>query len=430
MKAARWLAWFAAISCVGTACIDTSGLTGGQRACDVCADAGSGGTCTPASCAGSCVNIESDPNHCGGCGTACRVGEICRGHVCSCPESHTCGATCIDIESDPANCGSCGRSCVAINCTSSCSKGTCVPTLVADKQTEPRDVALFGDNVYWAQRGMYAGSTGVIRAAPKAGGPVVDLARDRAAPNALTVDGTNLFWSQRVANLPYSSSVYQLSLAAGATPVLIGKDFKDMKPANALTSDATSVYLSNEARITRATIGAAGVAVIELAKATAPTGVVVDATSTYFSASDAVYKVPLSGGTPAALPNTTTANPQRLVISKDKSTLYFIGVDAAGGGNGKIYSYALSSGALVTLADKQNKPSDLAVDDTFVYWLNGGDFTLAKAPLAGGTTAPIMLAVSPVPPTKMAVDSSCVFWSYAAPNGASQDAGAVLKVAK
>ncbi|MCY1078806.1 hypothetical protein [Archangium lansingense] len=33
-------------------------------------------------CGGSCVSIESDPKHCGGCDKACATGEACEGGVC------------------------------------------------------------------------------------------------------------------------------------------------------------------------------------------------------------------------------------------------------------------------------------------------------------------------------------------------------------
>lgn len=35
-----------------------------------------------AECGGQCVDVQTDPRHCGECGRACRVGEACTGGTC------------------------------------------------------------------------------------------------------------------------------------------------------------------------------------------------------------------------------------------------------------------------------------------------------------------------------------------------------------
>jgi hypothetical protein len=110
---------------------------------------------TPDNCSGSCVNTQTDPNNCGGCGIPCAEsggtagcinGQCCAnpceplasdlqavccpdGYECTngscCPAGQAfCGGTCTDTSSDPNNCGSCGNRCPAG--LSSCSGSQCI----------------------------------------------------------------------------------------------------------------------------------------------------------------------------------------------------------------------------------------------------------------------------------------------------------------
>ena len=67
-------------------------------------------------CNGSCVDLKSDPDHCGGCGETCAAGEMC------------CRWNCVDTQESEKHCGACGNACdngevcVAGQC-SSCTQG-------------------------------------------------------------------------------------------------------------------------------------------------------------------------------------------------------------------------------------------------------------------------------------------------------------------
>jgi hypothetical protein len=91
----------------------------------------SGGTCTcdpppetVQECTGYnplCVNITTDPKHCGDCATACTLtNEICAGS-CQCPTSlpHKCPedvpTACVNKATDKKNCGTCGTVCGKTN---------------------------------------------------------------------------------------------------------------------------------------------------------------------------------------------------------------------------------------------------------------------------------------------------------------------------
>lgn len=60
------------------------------------------------------VFTGDDPKNCGGCGNACKTGEICWKGACGCPSGFTrCGDECKNLASDELSCGSCDTKCVA-----------------------------------------------------------------------------------------------------------------------------------------------------------------------------------------------------------------------------------------------------------------------------------------------------------------------------
>jgi hypothetical protein len=75
-------------------------------------------------CSGACVSLESDPENCGQCGTACPANTVCSAGQCSgdCePTATKCDQSCTNLQTDPYNCGECGKVCV----TPQCVDGSC-----------------------------------------------------------------------------------------------------------------------------------------------------------------------------------------------------------------------------------------------------------------------------------------------------------------
>ncbi len=81
-----------------------------------------------------CVDLQSDPAHCGACSTACGAGEACIGGVCQCPpNTKSCGGACVVTNSDSKNCGDCNISCGALEQGAAplCQEGKCVDSCKA-----------------------------------------------------------------------------------------------------------------------------------------------------------------------------------------------------------------------------------------------------------------------------------------------------------
>ena len=98
------------------------------------------GVCETCGAGALCVDLATDPAHCGACENACPETSSCIDGTCTCPGGESiCNATCVDLMSDPANCGACSTDCGALfclegQCSSDCGdlsecSGACVDLL-------------------------------------------------------------------------------------------------------------------------------------------------------------------------------------------------------------------------------------------------------------------------------------------------------------
>ncbi|MBN1770197.1 MAG: hypothetical protein JXB32_02955 [Deltaproteobacteria bacterium] len=80
-------------------------------------------------CGGECVDLTSNPEHCGGCDLACPAGSVCNEGGCASTCSGVltlCGASCVDLRSNPDHCGECDHACDgALNADGTCLDGVC-----------------------------------------------------------------------------------------------------------------------------------------------------------------------------------------------------------------------------------------------------------------------------------------------------------------
>jgi hypothetical protein len=71
------------------------------------------------------------------------------------------------------------------------------PTVIAQAQNNPSQVAVDGSFVYWTTEGTSAASymDGTVMKVPIGGGQVYQLAGSQAHPRGIAVDGTNVYWT-------------------------------------------------------------------------------------------------------------------------------------------------------------------------------------------------------------------------------------------
>lgn len=128
-------------SCISGVCTGGSGsVLGSSNDCGPThASCGSLEVCVSGACVcrppytdvgGRCIDLNTDPNHCGGVGVTCQGN--CAGGTCvrgDCPSGTTsCDGACVDLRRDPGNCGECGRSCSGGEiCVGQCRRVT-IPT--------------------------------------------------------------------------------------------------------------------------------------------------------------------------------------------------------------------------------------------------------------------------------------------------------------
>ena len=108
--------------CGGDVCIDLQTDPAHCGACDASCPTGISceqGVCVcpegQSACGDACVNLLGDFDHCGSCGNVCANEKVCYMGVCadSCAGLDACDGGCVDLQTDPLNCGACGNVCEA-----------------------------------------------------------------------------------------------------------------------------------------------------------------------------------------------------------------------------------------------------------------------------------------------------------------------------
>jgi hypothetical protein len=132
---ARALTELVALALASLALLACGSDSGGQNATPAVVDASVSCSAAQTACSGACVDLASDPTHCGQCATKCAAGQVCSSGTCQqyCrPGLVNCGNRCVDPASDRAFCGAtsgCGLEAGSPGTVCAqgqvCSSGTC-----------------------------------------------------------------------------------------------------------------------------------------------------------------------------------------------------------------------------------------------------------------------------------------------------------------
>jgi hypothetical protein len=178
-------------TCGGSACVDLQTDPAHCGACATACPAGAGCSAGACACAGGlaacgakCADTSSDTANCGGCGKVCPTGALCMAGQCACPSGTTaCGGACVSTSSDGANCGVCGKVCPAGDvcnqgaCASGCGALTKCGTSCVDTQTSAANCGACG-NACPAGASCAAGQCQCPSGTADCGGTCINVATD------------------------------------------------------------------------------------------------------------------------------------------------------------------------------------------------------------------------------------------------------------
>ena len=258
-----------------------------------------------------------------------------------------------------------------------------------------------------------------------AGHCLITLATGQTFGEGFAIDLTNAYWDGVDGDA--GSAMFAVPLAGGATKVLATKQNGPWGVASngslVFWADSNPVG-SGVAAIISSTCPPVAPNLYTIASGFSgnPGPIALAGTNVYFTdvngGSTWIMKAPQAGGTAVTLAAGTT---EMFGVTADDSWVYFTNL-----GNGSIAKVSVNGGTPQTIVTGQNIPQTMTIDSQNIYWANAGGGSLVAFSVAdaGG---PHVLASAQQSPSFLAVDSSYVYWTN---GGCAEDAGPCAGVLK
>ncbi len=322
----------------------------------------------------------------------------------------------LDFTDDPRNCGTCGHDCLG----GACVNGVCGVVLLATGAGT--SATIDATRVYWTVPDVDGGVFSVA----KDGSHPITIATAQAGPEGAFADETNLFWTDISTGAVLRSNPDGSDTVTHYDPGAVG--------GLGILADATNVYwvatyAGEVYSAPRAGLADGGAPTILASSGTYAWGIAQDATNIYWT-DEGGYAVmmPTPPGTIMSVPK-DGSGPAQMVVGGQVDPK-FIAVDATG-----IYWTDQGAGTALRLTPGSTQPQilftgaqpfGLALDATYLYVSTVGtdnsDGTVVRLPKDGSGT-PFVMANGLSWPSELAVDDVAVYWVNQAGTG-------VMKVAK
>ena len=301
------------------------------------------------------------------------------------PPDATDAATCLGavVATDPANCGRCGHDCQGGSCTG----GVCQPVSLVANSGKLGYIRVDATHVYFVDR-----KAGSVQRVPKRGGAVESIATAQPPLYQLAVDATHVYFTA-------GTGVSRVPKAGGAVePIAV-------QGGDELMLDDGAVYSSTYTLDDTGAVGRASKdgtnAVVLVPNLRQCESIVPSGDAVFIGGAKILRYVKATASV------TTLANVYARRLAADPTHVYAIGYDGL-----DVTRIDRASGATNVLATSPAMPraSDIAVDDTHVYWATGvASGFVVRVPKVGGAVEIIASQIDV--PWGIAVDDDAVYWS-------------------
>lgn len=309
-----------------------------------------------------------------------------------------CGGSSCSPCADGLNCAM-NSDCINGYCSSNvCSSG---PQILVDKLADPFDLALDSGNIYWIEKRV---SGGALRKVPKIGGSVVTLSTNLAEPTAVIVDANYAYVLER--NNGSNGMIHRIPLGGGSAELVVGGLTNSQ---NNLVQAGNNLYWGDYVLGTGGVIKSApkgaNVASTVVAQGNGllnlQTALDTDGMYLYIrNDSNQMLRFPIGGGSPSILGATGTSS-FLSSIRVSAGSVYFTGDNLVGA--------IPSSGGAMRAVTTATSPSTLAVDSSYVYFMeySSSAGNVQRAAVGGGSVKTYYPQAGSI---GLEVDATHVYW--------------------